>query len=148
MQRCPCVTISNYLEPENSHCQEGDEMGIQFCDQVHGIFWLGPLQPLLTKHLPRRGSPTQSTPPPPPRAGEYQAMAGCQWGKGGWSVPSSLVTLHHVQTGFGRGPQSPRWHLILSCHCLQQSHPDTVSTQLLCHLRGGHITPRSSTRKS
>lgn len=84
----------------------------------------------------------------PLRAGACQSVAGCQEGKAGWSVPGSLVTLYHVQTGFGRGPQSPRWHLILSCPCLQQSHPDTGSTQLLCHLRGGHITPRGSTRKS
>lgn len=40
-------------------------MVIQFCDQVRGIFWLGPLQLLLTKHLPRRGSPAQSTLPTP-----------------------------------------------------------------------------------
>lgn len=84
---------------------------------------LDPLWLQLAKFLPGRGSPVQST---PESRGVSGSSARCQEGEGGQDVPCSLVMLHHVQTGFGRGPRSPRWHLTLSCHC---SHTLTLDPQ-------------------
>lgn len=113
------VSPSTYLEPENSHVQEGDR------DQVRGMFWLQALGPWSS--LASAGQATSQKREPcavyPQELGSVRQQCGCQKGKGGRSVPSSLVLLHLMHTGFGRGPRSPRWHLMLSCH---SSHPLTL----------------------
>lgn len=58
-------------------------MGIQLCGQVHGMFWLRALGPLwlkLARHLPRRGSPVQST---PLELGNVRRQRGARRGRGG-----------------------------------------------------------------
>lgn len=60
-------------------------------------------------------------------------------------VGPALLVLPHVTGSCGASsltptpPQSPRWHLTLSCCCLQ-SHPDTGSAQLLRHPKCDPVT--------
>lgn len=123
-------------------------MGVQLCDQVRGMFWLQALGP--RSSLASAGQATSQKREPcavyPQELGSVRQQRWVPGGKGREerAKQPSLVT----PRADGLWKRFPESRVAPDTQLPRQSHPDTGSTQLLSHLRGGHIPLRGSTRRT